>query len=442
MKPVRKLALKQERGQILVILAIGIVGIFAIAGLAIDGSRVYQAKRQNQSTADSAVLTAAGVAQNFIKEAQPEIFYCDLDDATALTRQASDVGLTSAQIGAAQDGVTLARYDISTNGVTSRCGVDGVRTYMDFTAKVTSITETTLARVIGIDTLPASATASVRIYPYQSAAYGNAISSLNPVCGGINFGGTIELTIYKGGVFSNSCIDGNGGPQVDVQTSGIQYGIGYTPPDSAGGFISPEPEHTNDRINTENLITPPSCPSSGYSAPPSVNGVPGAYAGIKVNNNATLTLAPGLYCINGDIDVGANGTLNAQGVTFAMVGGSTKFNGTANLFLHAPTCDSNADPDCIPAGFTAATAYLKGILFYVFPSNVTTITLNGNSTNDYTGMIYAPTSLVKITGTSDSKTFNTQIIAWDVAIEGNARLQMDQSSADTFHYQSSMDMSK
>ncbi len=440
MKPIRNIFVRNERGQILVILALGIVGIFAIAGLAIDGTRVYEAKRQNQSTVDSVVLVAAGVAQNYIKEAQPDIFYCDLDDATSLTRAASDVGITAAQTSALEDGITLARYDISTNGVTTRCGVDGIRTYMDFTARITTTTDTTLARVIGVNSIPTAATATVRIYPYQSAAYGNAISSLDLNCGGIDLSGTMDLTIYKGGIFSNSCINGNGGPQVDVQTSGIQYGTTYDPPSS--GSISPLPEHTNDRLNLEGMITEPPCPASGYSAPPSVNGFPGAYAGIKVNATETLTLAPGLYCLKGDIDVAANATLNAQGVTFALVTGSTVFNGTANLYLHAPTCDSNADPSCVPAGFTPQTAYLKGVLFYVYPSNVTTITLNGNSTNEFTGLVYAPKSLVKITGTSGSKTFDTQIIGYDVVIEGNATMVMDQNSSDTFHYQSSMDMVK
>ena len=206
MKLIKKLSQRNEKGQVLVILALALVALFGFAGLAIDGTRVYEARRQNQSTADSAALTAAGVAQNVIKEAQPDIFFCG-DSPTALTRMASDQGITSAQIAAKQDGIVLARYDISTNGVTSFCGTDGKRTYMDFTAKVTTTTNTTFARIIGINSLPSNAIATVRIYPYQSAAYGNAIASLSNTCGGVVFGGTSITTILKGGVFSNSCIN-------------------------------------------------------------------------------------------------------------------------------------------------------------------------------------------------------------------------------------------
>ena len=441
MKLIKKLTHKNEKGQVLVILALALVALFGFAGLAIDGTRVYEARRQNQSTADSAALTAAGVAQNVIKEAQPDIFFCG-DSPTALTRMASDQGITSAQIAAKEDGIVLARYDITTNGVTSVCGTDKKRTYMDFTAKVTTTTTTTFARVIGITSLPSSATATVRIYPYQSAAYGNAIASLSDTCGGVVFGGSSITTIIKGGVFSNSCIDGNGGPQVDVQTGKIQYNTTYSPPTSGGGFLSPTPQQTTSKLADTGLVGDPKCPSSGYSAPPSVGTASaGNYTGIKVNANQTLTLAPGRYCLKGDLDVGANGTLNATGVTFVFVTGSTSFNGTANLNLSAPTCPVG-DKYCVPTGFTEDTKFLKGVLMYMVEGNASTITLNGSSSNDYKGLIYAPDGYVKINGTSDSKTFNTQIIAWNVTIEGNASLSMDQISDDTFHYQSSVEVRK
>ncbi len=441
MKLVRKLSRRNEKGQVLVILALALVALFGFAGLAIDGTRVYEARRQNQSTADSAVLTAAGVAQNDIKIAQPEIFFCG-DSPTDLTRTASDHGITSAEIAAKQDGITLARYDITTNGITSICGTDGKRTYMDFIAKVTTTTNTTFARVIGINSLPSNATATVRIYPYQSAGYGNAIASLSDTCGGVVFGGSSITTILKGGVFSNSCINANGGPQVDVQTGKILYNTTYSPPTSTGGFLSPAPQPTTSKLADSGLVDDPKCPTSGYSAPPSVGTAnPGDYTGIKVNAHETLTLAPGRYCLKGDLDVGANGTLIANGVTFVFVTGSTSFNGTAILNLSAPVCPSG-DQFCIPTGFTEETKHLKGVLMYMVEGNASTITLNGSSTNDYEGLVYAPDGLIKINGTSDSKTFNTQLIAWNVEIEGNAKLSMDQVSNDTFHYQSSVEVRK
>jgi len=52
----------EEKGQIIVILALGMVAILAITALAVDGSLLYNQRRQDQNTADSAALAGAGAA--------------------------------------------------------------------------------------------------------------------------------------------------------------------------------------------------------------------------------------------------------------------------------------------------------------------------------------------------------------------------------------------
>ncbi len=51
-----------EKGQIIVILALGMVAILAITALAVDGSLLYNQRRNDQNTADSAALAGAGKA--------------------------------------------------------------------------------------------------------------------------------------------------------------------------------------------------------------------------------------------------------------------------------------------------------------------------------------------------------------------------------------------
>jgi uncharacterized membrane protein len=48
-----------ERGQALVLIALAAVGLFAFAGLAIDGSIVFSDRRHAQNAADTAALDAA-----------------------------------------------------------------------------------------------------------------------------------------------------------------------------------------------------------------------------------------------------------------------------------------------------------------------------------------------------------------------------------------------
>ena len=49
----------KERGQALVLIALAIVGLAAMAGLVIDGGNAFLDRRNAQSAADSAALTAA-----------------------------------------------------------------------------------------------------------------------------------------------------------------------------------------------------------------------------------------------------------------------------------------------------------------------------------------------------------------------------------------------
>ncbi|MEX1072018.1 MAG: pilus assembly protein TadG-related protein [Anaerolineales bacterium] len=50
---------QSEKGQAIVLLVLLIVGLLAVAGLAIDGGRIYSARRNAQNAADNAALAAA-----------------------------------------------------------------------------------------------------------------------------------------------------------------------------------------------------------------------------------------------------------------------------------------------------------------------------------------------------------------------------------------------
>src|SRR5436190_21329309 len=48
-----------ERGQALIIIALAAIGLFGVAGLAIDGSAKYSDRRHAQNAADTAALSGA-----------------------------------------------------------------------------------------------------------------------------------------------------------------------------------------------------------------------------------------------------------------------------------------------------------------------------------------------------------------------------------------------
>jgi len=65
----------EEKGQIIVILALGMVAILAITALAVDGSLLYNQRRQDQNTADSAALAGAGAAAQKLRGFRPSEFF-------------------------------------------------------------------------------------------------------------------------------------------------------------------------------------------------------------------------------------------------------------------------------------------------------------------------------------------------------------------------------
>jgi Flp pilus assembly protein TadG len=58
--------MKNERGQALIVLAFALIALAAFAGLAIDGGRLYAARRQAQNTADASAVAGTRVLAQYI----------------------------------------------------------------------------------------------------------------------------------------------------------------------------------------------------------------------------------------------------------------------------------------------------------------------------------------------------------------------------------------
>lgn len=421
----------QEKGQIIIILALGLVGILALTALALDGSRIYNERRLDQSTADSAALAGAGAAAQSMKDSLPSSFYC----GSALGATASTNAALAAVESALADDINLVINDFSTgNGVQVTCGKNLFATYLDVRVMVTTEMQTTFATVVGRDSLTTVVESTARVYPKQPAAYGNAIVSLSNSCGnigGIDFGGNGSVNINKGGIFSNSCIYGGGSAQVNIVGGDALFYTAYT--GTCPGAITPCPIPVTEKIPDLN-IKEPICTNTPYVNAPSEGTIsPGNYNGIQVNAKEILTFEPGLYCLKGDFDVSALATIWAENVTLRFNSGTTKFNGTAELHLTAPNCETSV------CGVGPA---VRGLLMYIPPENEATVTLNGSSFNDYVGTIYGPTSNFKINGTSVSDTFNTQIIGNRVAFSGTANMFMNMEGAELYQQPSWVELLK
>jgi hypothetical protein len=145
---------------------------------------------------------------------------------------------------------------------------------------------------------------------------------------------------------------------------------------------------------------------------------PGIYKdGMKLTNNENITLKPGIYYLQGDLELSGGASLTGTGVTLVFTRNSSgkyagaTINGGTNFNLTAPT-----------SGPTA------GIAMYGDPSmplGEKTFKLNGGSNQTIKGAIYFPKGNVEFEGGSNTTKGCTQIVADKIKFSGNPNLQID-----------------
>lgn len=270
-----------EKGQILIILALAIVAIMGFAALAVDGSMVYNEKRKDQSTADSAALAGAGAAAQYLKTANVTGFSC----GTSAASNASNAAVAMAQSTAREDAISLAAYNLSTkNGVTSVCGTSNGVPYLDIHTMVSTNAQTSFLKVIRSTPITTTAEAVARVYLNTSFAGGNALVSTGTTCdsnGGIYALGNGHINMTGGGAYSASCLSATGSSKI------YAYGgvINYT---GAGNLITPQ----NAQVLILNDIDPTTPPNISDSLAPQIDwyGPNTAIAASLLPTQATVAL--------------------------------------------------------------------------------------------------------------------------------------------------------
>ena len=142
-----------ERGQAIVLIALALVALIAVTGLALDGGRLYQSRRQAQNAADAAALAGARL---LIGEACEPSGNGDADISNAIISFA-------AQNGVVWDGSNIqADYiKVEPNGTLTVVNTTTEATGISVTLGMTNTT--TFMRIVGIQDMhvPASAVAVV-----------------------------------------------------------------------------------------------------------------------------------------------------------------------------------------------------------------------------------------------------------------------------------------
>ena len=386
---------RTEKGQAIVIIALLLVALFAIAAVAVDGTRLFAARRSTQSGADNAALSAA-------------LALCLGGDPNA------------AALDSASD--NAFNNDGATNTVeVNHPPLSGPKAGDDEFVEVviTSNVESAFSQVIFSGPLSASA----RAVGHCSGSGGppggdNGIIVLDSdnSCA-FNATGNGSITVNGGGIqvdsnnfTSAACATGNA--QVNAETSiSIVGGVRTTgnadfdPTPTTGAPVLGDP--------LSGLAAPPkpggSCTSFSIGSNNSATIDPGLYCSVSASGNAILTLNPGIYYVDGgNFSISGNASLTANEVMVYMEDGDFSISGNGNFDISAPTSGD-----------------YQGMMLFMAQTNVSTISITGNGMVSTTGTIYGALSTGNLTGNGTNTVLNAQLIVNTLNVTGNGDLALN-----------------
>ena len=444
-----------ENGQAIVLLVISLVVLLGFTALAIDGGMVFSDRRLAQNIVDTAALAGGGAAGSLLVERN--IIYESFTD-----RCDHSLEVAAEQAAIDRAGSNSDNIDISSFSAEATCIMGRPEKYILVETSLTTNTRTSFAHLLIDGPLQSTVEAETKVYPKASLFYGNSIIALSDECDpGIEVkggGNVTNIYINGGGVFSNSCLYGNGNTTIHVSQDGGEGdgAINYSQVDGltliGGATFTPPPAWVDYQFPAYNIPYPP-CDSLSPQVDPTIFDHPqaeitidpGRYPSINWQRGGTLILNPGLYCITGDVNInGGKVTTNStfssgalprdeeRGVTFFSLTGSFYVTSNANVELYAPViCDGSVENGCPPA--------VQNLLIYMV--NGEDVQVQGGSTAFYTGTIYAPKADIVAGGTTDSSsTYHVQLIGWNVTLNGTNQFDFTFNSDENYMIPAKMDL--
>jgi len=460
MKKITKSSMKQQNGQIIVLLAVSLVVVMVVAALAVDGGMIYSERRFAQNAADASSLAGGGLLLNldldhFDFECPDNSSYDDtsktFSDPTNVIaktyKAANDVAMlnninnlpflgyyTNSEIEENLIDGELKDNDELTgdHGVIIICKEKTKPKSIDVKVKTTSSLSTAFAHLIYPGDLVTTneAVTTVQLAGYKT--WGNALVSLQPMeecnlskpqdCGIKVFttgsGKKSAITITNGGAFSNTVLYINNNLE-----DGALYAEGgfNTVHDEMTGFDISDwfNQFSGDHVKIESIsVDNPVAyckdldvkdPIANKSMMP-INKDTTLYEG-NYNNGLRISggevhFEDGLYCIDGDIQI-TGGQLTGENVTFYVKGGSSVTITAVESFT------------------LSANDFYGGTLFY-FDGTGPDITFTGNGESYFSGIVYAPERVLVIKGNDDVKgtTYSSQFIAYRIEVGGSGKIDI------------------
>jgi hypothetical protein len=241
----------------------------------------------------------------------------------------------------------------------------------------------------------------------------NPDANCSPVENGATFHGNTGVTVNGGGILSNGCLIAKDvALMVDVNSAGAVYRTGLTGNGSitADGGI----HQMTDELAVSQYTLDPAPDCSHGSAHNYTASQFEADADASDPANGKDGLAPGLYCVSGNVRFNNGAFATGTGVTIVLLSGTFTINGGAVIQFYAPA----QNPDPIPA--------IPGLLIYAPPGYTGPIKLTGGAGTVFQGTILAPTADITVEGDHGScGQLSSQIIGYNVKIGGTTAVQVN-----------------
>jgi hypothetical protein len=358
--------MRNQRGQVVILVALSIFAILGVAALAIDGSYMYEKRNRLHAAADAAAKSAAiEVHRGNLSGANLQAF---------VQKEVTGHGFNTSVIEEINCPPVSGPYGGGTGGVTAGCGASQ---YVEVILR--EETNTFFASVLGF----ASMTPRAR----SVAGSGSDVTcmlALDPTGTGLLIANStvinaVDCTIAVNSTETSYALDT--GNTANISASGIGVTGGW----NGAGIMSPTP--TTGVVPTVDplagLATPtftPCLPADPAFSIPTNGGTAsltggGRLCGIDLANSARLTLGAGEWVIDGNINL-------SQGAIIDATAGTLLYLATRTIVV----LDQNSEIQIVAQ--TSGT--WEGIGLFADPTNIHEINIRNNAVLNVSGIVYAP----------------------------------------------------
>jgi hypothetical protein len=435
-----KMKLFVERGQALILIALAAVGLFAVTGLAIDGSAKFSDRRHAQNAADTAALAAALAKSNALENpslsSTPVECPASSPPYSDVCNALLDAGLNRADSNGYDDNLVSNTVEVYSPPISGAYAGDD--SYVQVI--ITSYVDTYFARVIGINQTRNIVEAVALAKKGGPLGDGAMIVAYDPdpncSSGGGSGGGSVDVSgngtvnLYGGGIFVNSdescgfsipnCAD------LNIYSGGINSAASVDNIDQDGCSTTATENLGQDPVIIPDDVDIPDEPSectqlaTAYKTGANEWHItPGYYsdfpqANINGNiipaNKQDIIMDPGIYCVGQDIKWSGQTFTSldgSSGVTLYLRSGADfDLNINSPITLYAPDSGSEYDGYIIIQDGT--------------PTSIGSCHVAGGSYLNIEGTVFAPYCDITVNGGNDSNAqINAQLVGWNIKLNGN-----------------------